>query len=303
MITLHRSFADSMPEFPLVEAGPTWLLHSPSDLNSPNSGASRYRYRDRYRYRPTREAAKLPIAIPRAVAIGGEHPATRTLPPDERNGLRRVRLVRRCEHDISICEYRPKATTPKPSSSSSPTADSKRSCPRDRSPPPATNSGLTSRGALVLPGVIDGHVHFDDPGFTQREDFASGTSAAAAGGVTCVVDMPCTSLPPVSPPRPSKTSSRSSGPRRTSTTCSGAGSPATQSRISSGAQHLADLVDAGVAAIKVYMLSGMDTFRDLTTSEFREVSDPDSQARNPGRCPRRGPLTGRRTHRAGQESR
>ena len=52
-------------------------------------------------------------------------------------------------------------------------------------------------GALVLPGAIDGHVHFDDPGFTQREDFSSGTSAAAAGGVTCVVDMPCTSLPPI----------------------------------------------------------------------------------------------------------
>ena len=52
------------------------------------------------------------------------------------------------------------------------------------------------RGALVLPGVIDGHVHFDDPGFTQREDFSSGTRAAAAGGVTMVVDMPCTSLPP-----------------------------------------------------------------------------------------------------------
>ena len=53
------------------------------------------------------------------------------------------------------------------------------------------------RDALVLPGVIDGHVHFDDPGFTHREDFGTGTSAAAAGGVTCVVDMPCTSLPPI----------------------------------------------------------------------------------------------------------
>ena len=52
-------------------------------------------------------------------------------------------------------------------------------------------------GGLVLPGVIDGHVHFDDPGFTHREDFSSGTCAAAAGGVTCVVDMPCTSLPPI----------------------------------------------------------------------------------------------------------
>ena len=36
-------------------------------------------------------------------------------------------------------------------------------------------------GALVLPGVIDSHVHFDDPGYTHREDFASGTAAAAAG--------------------------------------------------------------------------------------------------------------------------
>ena len=50
-------------------------------------------------------------------------------------------------------------------------------------------------GLLVLPGVIDGHVHFDDPGFTYREDFETGTRAAAAGGVTCIVDMPGTSLP------------------------------------------------------------------------------------------------------------
>ena len=51
--------------------------------------------------------------------------------------------------------------------------------------------------ALVLPGAIDGHVHFNDPGFPHRENFERGTRAAAAGGVTCVVDMPCTSLPPV----------------------------------------------------------------------------------------------------------
>ena len=35
-------------------------------------------------------------------------------------------------------------------------------------------------GALILPGVIDTHVHFDDPGYTHREDFTSGTAAAAA---------------------------------------------------------------------------------------------------------------------------
>ncbi len=43
-------------------------------------------------------------------------------------------------------------------------------------------------GLLVLPGMIDGHVHFQDPGDTSREDFVSGTSAAAVGGVTTVIE-------------------------------------------------------------------------------------------------------------------
>ncbi len=51
---------------------------------------------------------------------------------------------------------------------------------------------LDARGNLVLPGMIDMHVHFRDPGFPDREDFQSGTSAAAAGGVTTVADMPNT---------------------------------------------------------------------------------------------------------------
>ncbi|HZW84961.1 MAG TPA: dihydroorotase family protein, partial [Nitrososphaerales archaeon] len=45
---------------------------------------------------------------------------------------------------------------------------------------------------FLFPGVVDTHVHFRDPGLTQKEDFASGTIAAAAGGVTSVVDMPNT---------------------------------------------------------------------------------------------------------------
>jgi allantoinase len=52
-------------------------------------------------------------------------------------------------------------------------------------------------GLLVFPGAIDPHVHFDEPGFTDREDFYHGTSASASGGVTTIIDMPCTSIPPV----------------------------------------------------------------------------------------------------------
>ncbi len=43
---------------------------------------------------------------------------------------------------------------------------------------------------LVIPGGIDGHVHFRDPGETDKEDFRSGSRAAARGGITTVVDMP-----------------------------------------------------------------------------------------------------------------
>lgn len=50
---------------------------------------------------------------------------------------------------------------------------------------------------VVLPGLIDPHVHMRDPGLTQAEDWTTGTRAAAAGGVTTVLDHPNT-IPPAS---------------------------------------------------------------------------------------------------------
>ena len=51
---------------------------------------------------------------------------------------------------------------------------------------------ITDSGLTLLPGVIDPHVHFRDPGATHKEDLASGSMAAAAGGVTSFFDMPNT---------------------------------------------------------------------------------------------------------------
>ena len=48
---------------------------------------------------------------------------------------------------------------------------------------------------LILPAAIDVHVHFRDPGFPEKEDFSTGTTAAAFGGVSCVLDMPNTKPP------------------------------------------------------------------------------------------------------------
>ena len=49
--------------------------------------------------------------------------------------------------------------------------------------------------ALVMPGVVDTHVHVNEPGRTEWEGYASATQSAAAGGTTCIVDMPLNSIP------------------------------------------------------------------------------------------------------------
>jgi allantoinase len=49
---------------------------------------------------------------------------------------------------------------------------------------------------VLMPGLVDTHVHVNEPGRTEWEGFASATRAAAAGGVTTIVDMPLNSLPP-----------------------------------------------------------------------------------------------------------
>lgn len=64
--------------------------------------------------------------------------------------------------------------------------------------PPADET-LDASGLTILPGAIDVHVHFRDPGYDHKEDWESGTIAAAFGGVTTVFDMPNT-IPTVDNP-------------------------------------------------------------------------------------------------------
>lgn len=49
---------------------------------------------------------------------------------------------------------------------------------------------------MLLPGLVDAHVHLNEPGRTEWEGFYTGTQAAAFGGVTTVVDMPLNAIPP-----------------------------------------------------------------------------------------------------------
>ena len=63
----------------------------------------------------------------------------------------------------------------------------------DEGPVVPCDETIDATGCYLLPGVIDDHVHFRDPGLTQKADITSESRAAAAGGVTSIMEMPNTS--------------------------------------------------------------------------------------------------------------
>ncbi|MCA2977329.1 MAG: allantoinase AllB [Myxococcaceae bacterium] len=63
-------------------------------------------------------------------------------------------------------------------------------------PAPADVPVVDAGRLLVTPGLVDSHVHINEPGRTEWEGFRTATEAAAAGGITTVVDMPLNSIPP-----------------------------------------------------------------------------------------------------------
>ena len=102
-------------------------------------------------------------------------------------------------------------------------------------------------GLLVLPGAVDAHVHSRDPGFPSKEDFASLTAAAAAGGVTTVVDMPNT-VPTVDGPEVFEEKAASAaGKALVDFALWGA------IRSSTEPAHIAALAEAGAAGFKAYL--------------------------------------------------
>lgn len=70
----------------------------------------------------------------------------------------------------------------------------------DRCPSVPADETFDATGCYVLPGIIDDHVHFRDPGLTRKADFDTESMAAAAGGVTTILDMP-NCVPPTASPQ------------------------------------------------------------------------------------------------------
>jgi allantoinase len=138
---------------------------------------------------------------------------------------------------------------------------------------PANRKIYDGEFQVLIPGGIDSHVHFDTPGFEDRDDFEHGSTAAAFGGVTTVIDMPCTSLPPVTNKNNFEIKLNALKNRSLIDYgfYGGVRGNDFDNNLSIESQ-VQDLSDNGVAAFKTYLISGMNTFTDLTAERILQTA-------------------------------
>ncbi|TDD24658.1 allantoinase AllB [Kribbella turkmenica] len=119
---------------------------------------------------------------------------------------------------------------------------------------------------VLMPGLVDSHVHVNDPGRTEWEGFTSATRAAAAGGVTTIIDMPLNSIPPTCdvPALELK--------RKTAASQAYVDVGFWGGAIPGNLAQLRPLHDAGVFGFKCFLLhSGVDEFPALDQAELEPV--------------------------------
>jgi allantoinase len=135
------------------------------------------------------------------------------------------------------------------------------------------DSDLTARevvelGAdeVLMPGIVDSHVHVNDPGRTEWEGFASATKAAAAGGVTTIVDMPLNSIPPTVDVGALEVK------RKTAEGQAWVDVGFWGGAVPGNVPQLRPLYDAGVFGFKCFLLhSGVDEFPHLKPGELEQA--------------------------------
>jgi allantoinase len=118
---------------------------------------------------------------------------------------------------------------------------------------------------VLMPGLVDSHVHVNEPGRTPWEGFASATAAAAAGGVTTIVDMPLNSIPPTTTVAALRVKQGAAAGQLSVDVGFWAGA------VPGNLGELAALRDAGVAGFKCFLLpSGVDDFGHLSYEQLAE---------------------------------
>ena len=128
---------------------------------------------------------------------------------------------------------------------------------------------ITDYGELtIMPGVVDSHVHVNEPGRTEWEGFETATRAAAAGGVTTIVDMPLNSIPPTtSVDALMRKAEAMQGKLRVDVALWGGAVPG-------NAPELRDMLDHGAAGFKCFLVdSGVPEFGNLDSDGLRLALD------------------------------
>lgn len=122
--------------------------------------------------------------------------------------------------------------------------------------------------AVLLPGLVDSHVHVNEPGRTEWEGFRSATLAAAAGGVTTIVDMPLNSLPPTTTAEALAIKKAAAAPAAFIDIGFWGGA------VPENLGRLAPLHEAGVFGFKCFLSpSGVDEFPHLDRAQLREAME------------------------------
>ena len=128
---------------------------------------------------------------------------------------------------------------------------------------------IDANGNLTIPGCIDSHTHFMYQGFPHRENFLTGTAAAATGGVTTIIDMPCCSVPSVRSIEQLETKLDICGPQAVVDYAMWGG--VTGEDVREGWLHnVKEQADYGVVAFKVYMTPSVPTYPRVTDPEMYE---------------------------------
>ncbi len=118
--------------------------------------------------------------------------------------------------------------------------------------------------SVVMPGLVDTHVHINEPGRTDWEGFETATRAAAAGGVTTLVDMPLNSIPATTTAEALRTKIEAAQGRCWVDVGFWGGV------VPGNAPQLRRLFDAGVLGFKCFLIhSGVEEFRHVTETDFR----------------------------------
>jgi len=127
--------------------------------------------------------------------------------------------------------------------------------------------------AVVMPGLVDTHVHVNEPGRTQWEGFATATRGAAAGGVTTLVDMPLNSIPPTTT-QAGLAAKRAAAQGQCWIDVAFWGGV-----VPGNTPELAFLLAAGVRGFKCFLVpSGVEEFSHVTEANLREAM-PELSAR------------------------